>query len=100
MGDEVRPASGGRSTYPAVNPEVAQSRSDGKWPMVGDEDRNATRGSGFTSDREPLSSLCIRPVVHAWRQKVARGKVVVVRYADDGAPRRREGGLMRMHCEL
>ena len=29
-----------------------------------------------------------------WRRKVAKGDVVVVRYADDSAPRRREGGLM------
>ena len=27
--------------------------------------------------------------VHDWRQKQARGDVYIVRYADDGAPRRR-----------
>jgi retron-type reverse transcriptase len=30
--------------------------------------------------------------VDAWRKKYARGEVVVIRYADDSAPRRREGG--------
>jgi retron-type reverse transcriptase len=30
----------------------------------------------------------------AWRRKVARGDVIIVRYADDRAPRRREGGYM------
>jgi retron-type reverse transcriptase len=29
-----------------------------------------------------------------WRRKVAKGDVVIVRYADDRAPRRREGGFM------
>ena len=32
--------------------------------------------------------------VDAWRKKSAQGDVVVVRYADDGAPRRRDGGWM------
>jgi RNA-directed DNA polymerase len=35
--------------------------------------------------------------VNVWRQKWAQGKVVVIGYADDSAPRRREGGLMRLH---
>jgi RNA-directed DNA polymerase len=30
----------------------------------------------------------------AWRKKYARGEVIVLRYADDSAPRRREGGFM------
>jgi retron-type reverse transcriptase len=30
----------------------------------------------------------------AWRRKVATGDVIIVRYADDRAPRRREGGFM------
>jgi RNA-directed DNA polymerase len=29
-----------------------------------------------------------------WRRKMARGDVIIVRYADDRAPRRREGGFM------
>jgi len=32
--------------------------------------------------------------VDVWRRKHARGEVIVLRYADDCAPRRREGGLM------
>jgi RNA-directed DNA polymerase len=32
--------------------------------------------------------------VEVWREKVARGEVIVIRYADDRAPRRREGGFM------
>jgi hypothetical protein len=32
--------------------------------------------------------------VDVWRKKCALGEVVVLRYADDCAPRRREGGLM------
>jgi RNA-directed DNA polymerase len=32
--------------------------------------------------------------VDAWRKRVAQGDMVVVRYADDGAPRRRTGGFM------
>jgi group II intron reverse transcriptase/maturase len=32
--------------------------------------------------------------VDVWRKKYARGEVVVIRYADDSAPRRREGGFM------
>jgi hypothetical protein len=32
--------------------------------------------------------------VEAWRRKAANGELVVVRYADDRAPRRREGGFM------
>jgi RNA-directed DNA polymerase len=35
--------------------------------------------------------------VNVWRQKWAKGEVVVIRYADDSAPRRRGGGWMRMH---
>jgi len=30
----------------------------------------------------------------AWRRKVAKGDVIIVRYADDRAPRRRGGGFM------
>jgi retron-type reverse transcriptase len=29
-----------------------------------------------------------------WRRHEALGNVIVVRYADDSAPRRREGGVM------
>ena len=29
-----------------------------------------------------------------WRKKYAKGQVIVVRYADDGAPRKREGGFV------
>ncbi|WP_456855064.1 reverse transcriptase domain-containing protein [Bradyrhizobium sp. USDA 4501] len=29
-----------------------------------------------------------------WRQREASGGMIIVRYADDGAPRRREGGVM------
>ena len=32
--------------------------------------------------------------VEVWREKVARGEVIVIRYADDRVPRRREGGFM------
>ena len=32
--------------------------------------------------------------VNVWRKKYAQGEVIVVRYADDSAPRRREGGFM------
>jgi RNA-directed DNA polymerase len=32
--------------------------------------------------------------VDAWRKRVAQGDMVVVRFADDGAPRRRTGGFM------
>jgi hypothetical protein len=32
--------------------------------------------------------------VDVWRKKCARGEVIVLRYADDSAPRRREGGFM------
>jgi len=32
--------------------------------------------------------------VQAWRKKCAHGDVIVVRYADDSAPRRREGGFI------
>jgi RNA-directed DNA polymerase len=35
--------------------------------------------------------------VQRWRQKQAQGEVIFLRFADDCAPRRREGGLMRMH---
>ncbi len=32
--------------------------------------------------------------VQRWRQKQAQGEVIFLRFADDGAPRRREGGFM------
>jgi RNA-directed DNA polymerase len=32
--------------------------------------------------------------IQTWRRKRAHGDVIVVRYADDSAPRRREGGFM------
>ena len=35
--------------------------------------------------------------VEVWRRKCAQGDMIVVRYADDSAPRRREGGPMRVH---
>jgi retron-type reverse transcriptase len=32
--------------------------------------------------------------VQAWRRKRAQGEVIAVRYADDSAPRKREGGFV------
>jgi hypothetical protein len=62
VGYEVRPASGGRSTHPAIDPEMAQGRSVGERLVVGNEDGNATSGGDLAPDGEQLSSLCIRPV--------------------------------------
>lgn len=65
---------------------------DGKWS-------NTETGTPQGSVASPLlANIYLHYVfdlwVHAWRQKWARGAVVVVRYADDSAPRRREGGFM------
>lgn len=46
--------------------------------------RHASRGNGFPFDLWE----------HQWRKRHATGDVIIVRYADDGAPRRREGGFM------
>jgi len=37
---------------------------------------------------------CFDLWVNVWRKKWAHGEVVVIRFADDSAPRRREGGFM------
>jgi retron-type reverse transcriptase len=35
--------------------------------------------------------------VQRWRKKQAHGDVIFVRFADDCAPRKREGGTMQVH---
>ncbi len=45
-----------------------------------------------------LANICLHCVfdlwVEQWRHREARGNVMLVRYADDSAPRRREGVFM------
>jgi len=64
--------------------------------MVGDEGRHSAGGGGLTAACERLPALRVRPVGRSRRKKVAQGDVIVVRYADDRAPRaqRAEEGPM------
>jgi RNA-directed DNA polymerase len=51
--------------------------------MVGDEGRYAAGSSRFTAARQRVPALPFDLWVEVWRKKVAKGDVIVVRYADD-----------------
>jgi len=64
---------------------MAHGRSGAEPPMVGNEDGNASWSGALASDCGHLSSVIIVNTTcasHAWGRKVARGAVLVVRYAD------------------
>src|SRR5213078_614465 len=83
MDDEVCPAPRSRSSHPAADPEMAESRSDGGGAMEGDGGRYATGVGDFSL----LANIYLHYVfdlwVEVWRRKCAQGDVMVVRYADD-----------------
>ena len=53
--------------------------------MVGDSAGFAARGAGFAAAGERLPALCARPVGRLVEGHVARGEVIIVRFADDFA---------------
>ena len=60
--DEVHPASSGRSPHASPDPEMVKGRRVGRWSVVGNEARYASGSSGFTTARERVPALCVRPV--------------------------------------
>lgn len=57
------------------------------------------RGTGQGSVISPLlGNIYLHYALDLWakrrRQREVSGGMIIVRYADDGAPRRREGGVM------
>jgi Reverse transcriptase (RNA-dependent DNA polymerase) len=81
--DEVHRASGGRSEGAPPDPEMAKGGSIGRRPVVGDK--------AGTPQGAVASPLLANVYLHyvfdlwadIWRKKVARGDIIVVRYADD-----------------
>jgi RNA-directed DNA polymerase len=74
-----------------------------KWLKAGiSEDGQWSKTDKGTPQGAVISPLIANVYLHylfdlwadVWRRKVAKGDVIIVRYADDGAPRRREGGFM------
>ncbi len=74
-----------------------------KWLQAGvSEDGQWSETSKGTPQGAVVSPLIANVYLHycfdlwadVWRRKVATGDVIIVRYADDRAPRRREGGFM------
>ena len=74
-----------------------------KWLKAGVmEDGNLLPTEAGTPQGAVISPLLANIYLHyafdlwadQWRKKHAKGQVIVVRYADDSAPRRREGGFM------
>ena len=51
--------------------------------VVGDDGRHAAGSGDLTAAGECVSALCFDLWIEAWRQKVASGEMVFVRYADD-----------------
>src|SRR5262245_12888769 len=83
MDVEVHRAPCGRSSDAPLDPEMVESRSIGGWPVVRDESGNAAGLSGFAATCERVSLYVFDLWGEAWRQKVVKGEVIVVRYADD-----------------
>ena len=83
MADEVRPASCGRSEDTAADPEMVEAgvSEEGDWS----ETKVGTPQGAVISPL--LANLYLHYAldqwVEAWRKKVARGDVIIVRYADD-----------------
>jgi len=74
-----------------------------KWLKAGvSEDDQWSETSKGTPQGAVVSPLIANVYLHycfdlwadVWRRKAAKGDVIIVRYADDRAPRRREGGFM------
>ena len=72
-----------------------------KWLKAGvSEDGQWSESNKGTPQESVASPLIANVYMHylfdlwadVWRRKVAKGDVIIVRYADDRAPRRREGG--------
>src|SRR6202521_5371538 len=83
MDDEVGQAPCGRSPYTSPHPEMASGGNIGRWPMVGDKGRDPARSRGLSPARPRGFTYVFDLWVGAWRKKVARGDVMVTRYADD-----------------
>jgi RNA-directed DNA polymerase len=62
---------------------MAEGGSIGRWPVVGDEAGYTAGISCFTAARQRVLALPLRLWADVWRKKVAKGDVVVVRFADD-----------------
>ena len=65
------------------DPEMVEGGRDGGRAVVRDEGRDSARGGDFAAASQSLPALRPRSVGGAWRKKVARGDVIIVRYADD-----------------
>jgi len=62
---------------------MVEGGSFGRWPVVGDETRYATRSRCVTTLANVYLHYVFDLWVEVWRKKVAKGDVIVVRYADD-----------------
>src|SRR5260370_31855973 len=62
---------------------MAEGGSIGRRPVVRDEAGYAARSSGITADRQRVPHYLFDLWAEVWRKKVAKGDVIVVRYADD-----------------
>ena len=81
---KFRPAPSGRSTDSASDPEMVEGGGIRGRPMVGDRGRNSSGGAVISP---LLADIYLHYVfdlwIEVWRRKVAKGDVIVVRYADD-----------------
>jgi len=72
--DEIRPAPRGRSPDPTADPEMAESRGDGGWAVVGGRDGYAARFGDLTAAGQYLSALRLRPLGGGLAQEVRPGR--------------------------
>jgi len=73
----------GRSASPPINTTVAHGRCSGKWRVA----RGCRRDAARRRISPLLANIFLHYVfdlwVHQWRRRKARGRIILVRYADD-----------------
>ena len=83
MDDEVFGTSNCRSTDATATEEMAQGWSIRRWAMVTHACRHTPGSGDFTTLCERVPAYVLDLWINDWRQRHAKGEVIIVRYADD-----------------
>src|SRR5437879_9005048 len=94
MDDTFQPTPSRRQANSSPDPEMVESGNKRGRRMVGDEGRDATRGSGFTIARQRVPTLRIRSMAGGMAEKGGEGQ------SDGHSLRGRSGGGVERRDEV